>query len=101
LDTTSDSGPFHSGGRAMQSLFLNPVKAHRDSRVIRITSVQRRTAYNRRGLNGEATLTWRTAMLAEKFFLLLVTLRSHAPQDGSPRVVTASQHVPIKLPIGK
>lgn len=27
-------------------------------------------------------------MLAEKFFLLLETLRSHAEPDGSPRVVS-------------
>lgn len=40
-------------------------------------------------------------MLAEKFILLLETIRSHPPQDGGPRVVSASQHVPIKLPAGK
>jgi hypothetical protein len=40
-------------------------------------------------------------MLAEKFLLLLETLRSHTHQDGSPRVVSTSQHVPIKLPAGK
>jgi hypothetical protein len=43
----------------------------------------------------------RTPMLAEKFFLLLETLRSHAGQDGSPRVVSASPHVPIKLPVSR
>jgi hypothetical protein len=37
-------------------------------------------------------------MLAEKFILLLETLKSHAHTDGSPRVVSTSQHVPIKLP---
>ena len=40
-------------------------------------------------------------MLAEKFFLLLETLRSHSSQDGSPRVVSASLHVPVTLPAGK
>jgi len=40
-------------------------------------------------------------MLAEKFFLLLETLRSHTHQDGSPRVFSTSQHVPIKLAAGK
>jgi hypothetical protein len=42
-----------------------------------------------------------TPMLAEKFFLLLETLKSHAYPDGSPRVVSTSPHVPIKLPPGK
>jgi hypothetical protein len=37
-------------------------------------------------------------MLSEKFFLVLETLRSHSPQDGSTRVVSTSRHVPIKLP---
>ena len=37
-------------------------------------------------------------MLSEKFFLVLETLRSHSPQDGSTRVVSAARHVPIKLP---
>ena len=37
-------------------------------------------------------------MLSEKFFLVLETLRSHSPQHGSPRVVSTSRHVPIKLP---
>jgi hypothetical protein len=40
-------------------------------------------------------------MLAEKFFLLLETIRSHAGEDGSPRVFSTSQHVPIKLPADK
>ena len=35
-------------------------------------------------------------MLAEKFILLLETLRSHDHTDGSQRVVT--RHVPIKPP---
>jgi hypothetical protein len=38
-------------------------------------------------------------MLAEKFFLLLESLkRSQAYTDGAPRVVSSSPHVPIKLP---
>jgi hypothetical protein len=38
-------------------------------------------------------------MLAEKFFLLLESLiRSQAHSDGSPRVVSFSPHVPVKLP---
>ena len=41
---------------------------------------------------------WEAMMLSEKFFLVLETLRSHSPQDGSTRVVSASRHVPIKLP---
>jgi hypothetical protein len=35
-------------------------------------------------------------MLAEKFFLVLETLKSHA--DGSVRVVSATPQVPVKLP---
>jgi hypothetical protein len=37
-------------------------------------------------------------MLAEKFFLLLEMLKSRAHSDGSPRVVSNSPHVPVKLP---
>jgi hypothetical protein len=40
-------------------------------------------------------------MLAEKFFLLLEVLRSHTYPDGSPRVVSSSPHVPVKLPSAK
>ena len=37
-------------------------------------------------------------MLAEKFFLLLESLkRSQTYTDGSPRVVSSSPHVPVKL----
>ena len=36
-------------------------------------------------------------MLAEKFMLLLETLRSHVQADGSQRVVSFSPHVPVKL----
>jgi hypothetical protein len=37
-------------------------------------------------------------MLAEKFILLIETLRSRSHPDGSPRVVSTSPHVPVKLP---
>jgi hypothetical protein len=37
-------------------------------------------------------------MLAEKFILLLETLRSRPQSDGSPRVVSTSPHVPVQLP---
>jgi hypothetical protein len=37
-------------------------------------------------------------MLAEKFFLLLETLKSNVHADGSSTVVSTSRHVPIKLP---
>jgi hypothetical protein len=37
-------------------------------------------------------------MLAEKFILLLETLKSDARNDGSTMVVSTSRHVPIKLP---
>jgi hypothetical protein len=41
-------------------------------------------------------------MLAEKFFLVLETLRSQgypeAYPDGGPIVVSTTRHVPIKLP---
>jgi hypothetical protein len=40
-------------------------------------------------------------MLAEKFFLLLEMLRSRTYPDGSPRVVSSSPHVPVKLPSAK
>jgi hypothetical protein len=36
-------------------------------------------------------------MLAEKFILLLETLRSQRYPDGSPRIVSTSLHVPVKL----
>jgi hypothetical protein len=47
-------------------------------------------------LFGEAT-----PMLAEKFFLLLETLRSQRHEDGAARVISASPHVPIKPKDGK
>ncbi len=38
-------------------------------------------------------------MLAEKFIVLLETLlKSPTHSDGSPRVVSTSPHVPVKLP---
>jgi hypothetical protein len=40
-------------------------------------------------------------MLAEKFFLLLETLRSRAYPDGAPRVISTSPHVPVKMPSEK
>jgi hypothetical protein len=40
-------------------------------------------------------------MLAEKFFLLIETIRSRSYPDGGPIVVSTSPHVPIKLPSGK
>jgi hypothetical protein len=39
-------------------------------------------------------------MLAEKFMLLLETLRSQTHPDGSPMVVSTTRHVPVKLPGG-
>jgi hypothetical protein len=42
------------------------------------------------------------AMLAEKFFLVLETLISHASDDRSSPVVTSTvPHIPIKLPCRK
>jgi hypothetical protein len=37
-------------------------------------------------------------MLAEKFILLLETMKSHA-SHGGPRVASISPHVPVKLPV--
>jgi hypothetical protein len=37
-------------------------------------------------------------MLAEKFFLVLETLLSHA-SDGSANVVSTARHIPISLPL--
>jgi hypothetical protein len=39
-----------------------------------------------------------TPVLAEKFFLLLETLKSRSYPDGSQRVTSASRHVPMELP---
>lgn len=36
-------------------------------------------------------------MLAEKFLLLLETLRSNAYDDSAPRIVTTSPHIAIEL----
>lgn len=38
-------------------------------------------------------------MLAEKFFLVLEALKRNTYPDGSPRIVSTSPHVPVKLPI--
>ena len=40
-------------------------------------------------------------VLAEKFFLLLETLKSRSYPDGSPRVTSTSPHVPMELPRAK
>jgi len=37
-------------------------------------------------------------MLAEKFFLILETLRSHSSNDKPPVVISTAPHIPIKLP---
>jgi len=39
-------------------------------------------------------------MLAEKFFLVLETLRSFA-SDGSVKVVSTAPHIPVKVPSQK
>jgi hypothetical protein len=41
---------------------------------------------------------WSSIMLAEKFFLMLEALKRSSYADGSPRVVSTSPHVPVKLP---
>jgi hypothetical protein len=46
----------------------------------------------------ELSRKWTVPMLAEKFMLLLETLRSQAQADGSVRVISTSPHVPVKLP---
>jgi hypothetical protein len=40
-------------------------------------------------------------VLAEKFFLLLETLKSRSHPDGSPRVTSTSPHIPMELPRAK
>ncbi len=41
-------------------------------------------------------------MLAEKFILVLETLlKSQTYPDGSPRAVSTSPHIPVKLPSSK
>jgi len=37
-------------------------------------------------------------MLAEKFILLLETIKSHAHADGGTIMVSTSRHVPVILP---
>jgi hypothetical protein len=36
-------------------------------------------------------------MLAEKFLLLLETLRSNAHDDGAPRIISTSPHIAVDL----
>jgi hypothetical protein len=38
-------------------------------------------------------------MLAEKFFLMLEALKRSSYEGGSPRVISTSPHVPVKLPV--
>jgi hypothetical protein len=38
-------------------------------------------------------------MLAEKFLLMLEALKRSTHEDGSPRVISTSPHVPVKLPM--
>ncbi|CCE08699.1 hypothetical protein BRAS3843_2800002 [Bradyrhizobium sp. STM 3843] len=45
-----------------------------------------------------APVNWKTAMLAEKFILLLETLRSQSAWDQSPRVISTSPHISVQLP---
>ena len=40
-------------------------------------------------------------MLAEKFFLLLETIRSNIHDDGAPRIFSTSRFVPIVLPASR
>ena len=41
-------------------------------------------------------------MLAEKFFLYLEALiKNQTHTDGSPRVISTSPHVPVRLPSSK
>jgi hypothetical protein len=40
-------------------------------------------------------------MLAEKFFLLLETIKSRTYADGGQRMVSTSRHVPMELPNAK
>jgi len=52
----------------------------------------------RRQDESKGALNEATSMLAEKFILLLETLKSHTSPDGSTRVASSSPHVPVKLP---
>jgi hypothetical protein len=56
-----------------------------------------------RQTGGEARPELKNAMLAEKYMLLLETIRSLAERspayaDGAPRVISTSPHVPVQLP---
>jgi hypothetical protein len=48
-------------------------------------------------VDGERRRDGRTAMLAEKFLLLLETLRSNIHDDGAPRIISTSPHIAIDL----
>jgi hypothetical protein len=37
-------------------------------------------------------------MFAEKFILILETIKSHSNLDSSPRVVSTARHMAVKLP---
>jgi hypothetical protein len=50
----------------------------------------------RLGKNERRPLSKVTTMLAEKFFLILETLRSNGPSDMI--IVSAAPHIPVKLP---
>jgi len=78
-------------------------------RVLRLTSGQQYLSTRVRGIpelidwtrvRSKSKTEGTHAMLAEKFFLYLEALiesgKAHA--DGSPRVVSESPHVPIRLP---
>ncbi|KRR21294.1 hypothetical protein CQ14_06495 [Bradyrhizobium lablabi] len=56
-----------------------------------------------RQTSGEAISELEMPMLAEKYILLLETIRSLAERgpansDGSPRVISTSPHIPVQLP---
>jgi hypothetical protein len=56
-----------------------------------------------RQISGGPSEEVENAMLAEKYILLLETLRSMAERspayaDGAPKVISSSPHVPVQLP---
>ena len=68
-------------------------------------SIQADEAPESRQTSGRTIAELENVMLAEKYILLLETLRSQAERnpayaDGSPRVISASPHVPVQLPGG-
>lgn len=48
-------------------------------------------------VGGEGRRDGRTAMLAEKFLLLLETLRNNSHDDGAPRIISTSPHIAMNL----